>query len=298
MRRRLVGHDIEPFPSPGPFGLDFRRVAHKGDRERLAVGRRPARECKCLIGRFGESVDIADLESPARSSRVDLDTDGGAAVHRDSQGLSATHTTKSSRQGHAAAQGPVEMLAGQLRERLVGALEDALRPDIDPRAGCHLAVHRQACPLEVPERVPVRPAAHEVGVGDEHARSPLVRAKNAHRLAALDQEALVVRQATELTHDRIERRPASRRPAGTAVDHEVKGSLRHVRIQVVHEHPERRFLRPAAARQIAAPRRPDWPRRAHSAHDSGTRRVHVKPGPSVATQALDHALAKPRRDAR
>ena len=32
-------------------------------------------------------------------------------------------------------------------------------------------------------------------------------------------------------------------------------------------------------------------RRAHPAHDSATRRVRVKPGPSVATQALDHALA-------
>ena len=112
VRGRLVGHDIEPFPSPRPFGLDFRRVAHKSDRERLAVGRCPARERKCLIGRFRKAVDIADLESPPRSSRVDLDTDGGAAVHRDGQGLSATHATESGRQGQAAAQGPVEMLAG------------------------------------------------------------------------------------------------------------------------------------------------------------------------------------------
>ena len=46
-----------------------------------------------------------------------------------------------------------------LGEALVGALHDALGADVDPRAGGHLAVHRQAERLEPAELVPGRPLA-------------------------------------------------------------------------------------------------------------------------------------------
>ena len=85
----------------------------------------------------------------------------------------------------------VEALGRDGGERLVGALQDALGADVDPRAGGHLAVHRQAELLEAAELLPVGPVADQVGVGDQHARRPLVRAHHADRSPALHEQRLV-----------------------------------------------------------------------------------------------------------
>ena len=77
-------------------------------------------------------------------------------------------------------------------ERLVGALDDALRADVNPRAGGHLAVHDEAELLQLVELLPVGPVADEVGVADEHARRVVVGAEDADRLARLHQQRLVV----------------------------------------------------------------------------------------------------------
>ena len=86
--------------------------------------------------------------------------------------------------GDRAGERAAEPLVGDGGERLEGALQDALGADVDPRAGGHLAVHRQAEVLEPPELLPVGPVADQVGVGDQHARRPLVGAHDADRLAA------------------------------------------------------------------------------------------------------------------
>ena len=67
------------------------------------------------------------------------------------------------------------------RERLVGALEDPLRADVDPRPGRHLTEHRQPLRLEPAELVPGRPARHEQRVRDQHARRLRRRPEDARR---------------------------------------------------------------------------------------------------------------------
>ena len=104
----------------------------------------------------------------------------------------------------------VEPLVGDRSERLVRALQDALGADVDPRAGGHLAVHRQPEVLEPAELLPVRPVADQVGVRDQHARRPLVGAHDADRLAALHEQRLVVSRVGERAHDRVVRRPVAR----------------------------------------------------------------------------------------
>ncbi len=96
-----------------------------------------------------------------------------------------------------AGQAASEVLIGAFGEGLVGALHDALRADVDPGSGRHLAVHGQALLLQVTEHVPVAPARHQVGVGDQHARRLVVGAEYADRLAALDQQGLVVLQPAQ-----------------------------------------------------------------------------------------------------
>ena len=96
------------------------------------------------------------------------------------------------------------------REGLERALHDALRADVDPRAGGHLAVHHQAQRFQPAEFVPVGPAPHQVGIGDQHARRLVVRAKHAHRLARLDQQRLVVFEPAQRRDDRVIALPVAR----------------------------------------------------------------------------------------
>ena len=57
------------------------------------------------------------------------------------------------------------VLPSHLDEGFVGALHDALRADVDPRTGRHLAVHHESLAIELVEVFPGAPARHEVGVG-------------------------------------------------------------------------------------------------------------------------------------
>ena len=149
------------------------------------------------------------------------------------------------------------MPARELRESLVGALKDALGADIDPAAGRHLAVHRQAAILEITEVVPGRPCRHEEGIGDDDARRPRVRSEDGNGFARLHDECLVVLQPPQRLDDRIECLPAARRPAAAAVDDEIVGTLGDLRIEIVHQHPERRLLRPRFAGACGASRGAD-----------------------------------------
>ncbi len=152
---------------------------------------------------------------------------------------------------------PPNRRPGDLGEALVGALQDALGADVDPRARRHLPVHRQAEVLEAAELVPRAPLGHQVRVGQQHPRGPLVGAEHPDGLARLHEHRLVVGQRGERPAHGVEGVPGAGGAAGAAVDHEVVGSLGHLRVEVVLQHAEGRFLRPAPARQGRAAGRPD-----------------------------------------
>jgi hypothetical protein len=257
MRRGLVGDDVEPLACIRPGRLDLGGVADQGDRQGQAVGRRGPCPAERLVGVTGQPVDVADLQPPPGARLVDLDAQRHAVVHRHGQRLGAAHPAETGGQGDRAPERAPEVLAGALGERLVGALEDPLGPDVDPGAGGHLAVHHQAGRLELPEDLPGGPLPNEVGVGDEDPRRPRVGPEDPDRFAALDEQRLVVGQAPQLAHDRVERRPRARGATGPAIDDERVRVLGHVRIEVVREHPEDRFLLPAAAGDVRPAGRPD-----------------------------------------
>ena len=250
MRGGLVGHEIEPFTGGRPRGLDLRRVPDQRDAHGLATGRRCARPREGLRIVVREPVHVADLQSATGARLVHLDGQADAIVHGHCQGLGTAHPAQTGGQRHGPAQGAAEVLAGRLGERLVGPLQDALGPDVDPRSRGHLAVHHQPSPLQLAEVLPVGPFPDEVRVGDEDPRCPFVGPQHADRLAALDQQGLVVGEDRQLADDGVERVPAARRSPGPAVDDEVIRVLRDLRIQVVHEHPEGGFLGPAATGQL------------------------------------------------
>ena len=167
----------------------------------------------------------------------------------------------------------VVLLAGG-GEGLVGALQDALGADVDPRAGRHLAVHGEAQGVEAAELVPVGPVADQVGVGDEHARRLSWVWKTPTGLPDCTSRVSSSPRRLSVAHDGVEGLPVARRLAGAAVDDEVVGALGDLGVEVVHEHAQGGFLLPALAADLRAPR---------GAHETRSRRldgrcvVHVTP---------------------
>src|SRR4029079_7594985 len=96
-------------------------------------------------------------------------------------------------------------------------LQNALRSDVDPRAGRHLPIHRESEGVEAAELVPGAPVWDEIRVGDEHARRVLVRAKDADRFARLDEERLVILQPLQRGDDGVETLPVARGLADAAI---------------------------------------------------------------------------------
>ena len=197
-------------------------------------------------------VEVARLEPLLDPAFLDLDRDAVRAGHDRRERLRAAHPAEAGGQDPLALEVAAIMLAAHLDEGLVGALDDALRADVDPAAGGHLAVHHEPLAIELVEHLPGRPFGHEVGVGDEHARRVLVRAEHADRLAGLDEQGLVLVEPLERLDDLVEALPVARGAADAAVDDEALRVLGDLVVEVVHQHPHRGFGGPALRLDLAA----------------------------------------------
>ena len=98
--------------------------------------------------------------------------------------------------------------------------------------------------------------ANQIGVADQHPGRVLVSLEDAHRLARLHQQGLIVLQRLQGFDDGVVALPIARGAAGAAINHEVLRTLGYVGIEVVHEHAHGGFLSPTFARQLIAARRP------------------------------------------
>ncbi len=209
MGRRLVGHDVDLDAAAEQLGQHGRAVPGQADRERrpVALGRQAQAQRVVEVGR--DDVHVPVLDPPGQPGRVDVDDQRDAVVERHRERLRAAHPAAAAGHRERAGQRPAEPLGGDGGERLVGALEDALGADVDPRPGRHLPVHGQPGLLEAAELGPVGPVADQVRVGDQHPRRPLVGAQHPDRLARLDQHGLVLAELGQ------RRAPSRRTPART-----------------------------------------------------------------------------------
>ena len=114
---RLVGHDVEPLPRPGPGRLDLGGVADESDRDRLAGCGCGARPRERLVGRDGQPVDVADVEPASRPCLVDLDRQADTVVHRHRERLCAAHPPEAGRQHDAPAERSRRTAVGRARRR-------------------------------------------------------------------------------------------------------------------------------------------------------------------------------------
>ncbi len=93
---------------------------------------------------------------------------------------------------------------------------------------------------------------HEIGVGDKHTRRVGVSAEHADRLAGLNEQRLIALEAAQSRNDAVERRPVARRSPDAAIDDELAWTFGDVGIEIVHEHPERRFGQPALGAELGS----------------------------------------------
>ena len=257
MRAGLVGERVRPDAALQHFGQDLGGVAEQADAGRLGSG---ADDLERLVDAGRAAVEIARLEPLLDPALLDLDRDAVGAGHDRRERLRAAHSAEARGQDPAALEVAAIMLAAHFGEGLVGALDDALRADVDPAAGGHLAVHHEPVAIERVEHLPVRPFGHQIGVGDEHARRVLVGAEHADRLARLDEQGLILIEPFERLDDLVEAVPIARGAADPAIDDQALRVLGDLVVEIVHQHPDRGFggplpgldLAPAPGADVAA----------------------------------------------
>ena len=272
--REVGGHVAERIVGAGLVGDDVGREVDveqlRHDARRRCRPARPTARRRSSRGRDAAGDRVVDASRRSRrgsgsrrrrshARRVDVDAQRHAAVHRDRQRLRAAHPAEPGGERDRAGQRAAEPAPGDLGEALVGALQDPLRADVDPRAGGHLPVHRQAHRLEPAELVPVAPLGHEVASWRAAPAAP-TRGCGTRRPACRDWTSIVSssRSVVQRARHGVERVPAARGPPGAAVDDEIVGPLGDLGIEVVVQHPVARP--PAASRgsvSVGAARRAD-----------------------------------------
>ena len=241
----LVGDQIRAHAAGNEFRKNVRRVAAQGNRHRFAFGRVFFDARQRVIEILGLFVDVTGTQTEINAALLALNVQRARAGQRGGQRLRAAHPAKTGGQYPAAFQRAVVVLATGLHEGLIGALHDPLTADVDPAARGHLAIHRQPFRVEFVEVFPGGPVRHEVRVGDQHARGIFVGFKHANRLAGLHQQGFVVFEFGQCLNNGVIAFPVARGAANAAVDHQLVGVFRHLRIKVVHQHAQRGFGEPA-----------------------------------------------------
>jgi len=197
-------------------------------------------------------IDIAAVETEIDADLLAFDVQRAGASQGRGQRLGATHAAEAGGEDPAAFQVAVVVLATGFDEGFVGALDDALAADVDPAAGGHLAVHGQALGIQFVEVLPTGPVRHQVGVGNQYARCIAVGLEHADRLARLHQQGFIVIEVGQALDDLVVALPVARGATNTTVDHQLFRVLGDFRIEVVHQHPQRRFCQPALGGQLVA----------------------------------------------
>src|SRR5476651_794339 len=248
----LVGDHVRAHATADHFRQDFCRVAAQGDGDGLAF-------CAVFL-EAGEGVvqihrlliDIAGFQTEIDAALLAFDVQRAGTGQGCGQWLCAAHAAQACSQNPTAFQAAVVVLATGFDEGFIGALNNALAADVDPAAGGHLAVHGQALGVQFVEVFPARPVWHQVGVGDQYARGVTVGLEHADRLAGLHQQSLVVIQVGQAFDDLVVAFPVTRRTTDTTVNHQFFRVLGNFRVEVVHQHAQRRFGQPALGGQLVA----------------------------------------------
>src|SRR5690606_22454001 len=81
------------------------------------------------------------------------------------------------------------------------------------------------------------------------------RFEHANRLATLHEQRFIVLETAQRFDDSVVALPITRSAADAAVNHQLFRMLGDIRIEIVHQHPQRRLSEPALAAQRRTMRR-------------------------------------------
>ncbi len=132
MRTGLVGDDVDLDTASQQFGEDDRGIPDDADAQctTLVLGR--GHPLNRVVKVVRDLIEVAVLHALGQSSRIDINEQADALIHRDGERLGATHATATGGQRERARESAAELARRHGSERLVGALQDALGADIDP----------------------------------------------------------------------------------------------------------------------------------------------------------------------
>src|SRR3954466_5319083 len=135
MRTRLVGDDVGRDTTAYELWEHVSRIGHDSNRQRTTVPCCRLHAGKTVIEVVGDLVEIAVVLAALCPGRIDLDAEHRSSVAGDGERLGAAHPAESGGEDPMTGKAATEVLVGDLGERRVRALQDALRADVDPRAG-------------------------------------------------------------------------------------------------------------------------------------------------------------------
>ena len=187
------------------------------------------------------------MQTPFDPPRIDIDEQPDTAIKSDRLRLGAAHLSKTGGQHELSGKIAPSMLTCQRAKRFIRALQDALRADVYPTPGGHLAVHHQAFTLVFVELLLRRPMRDDVCIRNEDSRRVRVRSEHPDRLARLDHQRFVFVQLTETAQNGVKTLPISRRLASAAVNDQIVRVERHIRIKIILYHPIRGLNQPVFA---------------------------------------------------
>src|SRR5271166_1189430 len=162
VRGSLVGENVGHDAAVGQLGDDVTAVADEADGDVFLLADGVLQDAQRLVERVDHEVAVAGAQALLDALGVDLDAEVTGAGHGGGKGLRSAHAAHAAGDDEFAGEVSAEMFFPGSGEGFVGALNDALRADVNPRAGGHLAVHDEAELFELVELLPVRPMADEV----------------------------------------------------------------------------------------------------------------------------------------
>src|SRR5687767_1746930 len=175
---RLIGEHVGYHTSTHELWQHVRRVAFQTYRSRHLVAAPRRERLQRIVEARRRRVEIARLETTCDPIGINFNHQCRRAVHRRRERLRATHAAETRGDDRPSTQRAAEMAMRSGGESLVSALQNALCADVDPAAGGHLTVHRQAAVFEIAKSVPRGPRGHEHRIGDDDTRRAGMRAKH------------------------------------------------------------------------------------------------------------------------
>ena len=211
-----------------------------GDGARLLFPKLFLRDGESLVERIRPLADPALRIARFDARIIHLRKDGDGSGNLRGLALCAGHAAEARRDeqpsGEVAAFRDAELETARVQERVERAVDDALRADVHPASGGHLAVVCDAQRGGAVEILLIVECADHQSVRDDAARRQLMRPEQPERVAGHDDQCLLVGHDLEIFADQTVLHPVLADLSGLAVGDKLIGIERDVEIQIVVDH--------------------------------------------------------------